>query len=144
MADHDHICTDGIDINQCGCLHGCGVVFALAAASVPAIAADSPQPGNLSTLLDDLPKNWGRWGDEDELGVLNLLGVSRPSRVLTAMQRDKNRTEQFPLQLSITSDESRDPLFVGRFPARKNNTLDARLGRDSQDGHQPDSQHDSQ
>jgi parallel beta-helix repeat protein len=128
--DHDHICDGGIDSDRRGFLRGCGAVFALAAAFGTSVstAAARPQPGNLSTLLADLPKNWGRWGDEDELGMLNLLGSEQAFEGMhVAMQRGKKHIERFSLQLSITGDESCDPLFVGRFPARKDNTLDARF-----------------
>ncbi len=125
--DHNHTCISSIDVNRRGFLHGCGAVFALAAASLPA-AADSPQPANLNTLLADLPTNWGRWGDDDELGALNLLGSEQAFEGMqAAMQRGKKRIERFSLQLSVTGDAARDPLFVGRFPARKDNTLDARF-----------------
>jgi hypothetical protein len=28
----------------------------------------------LSELLKDAPTNWGKWGDQDEVGALNYLG----------------------------------------------------------------------
>ena len=27
----------------------------------------------LEELLSDMPRNWGRWGDDDEIGCLNFL-----------------------------------------------------------------------
>ncbi|MGW4485855.1 hypothetical protein ACWEOE_18680 [Amycolatopsis sp. NPDC004368] len=35
----------------------------------------SDQPAKqLSEILSGAPTNWGRWGAEDEIGALNLLG----------------------------------------------------------------------
>lgn len=36
---------------------------------------------SLHKLLDGAPTNWGRWGDDDEIGALNFLG---PAEVLAA------------------------------------------------------------
>lgn len=38
---------------------------------------------SLHQLLDGYPKNWGRWGSEDEVGALNYLG---PQHVLDAVR----------------------------------------------------------
>ena len=36
---------------------------------------------HLEDLLKDSPSNWGKWGDDDEVGALNYLG---PEQVLAA------------------------------------------------------------
>ncbi|WP_416840835.1 cyclase family protein [Haloferax sp. DFSO52] len=128
MTEHHHSCDCGSGIDRRGFLRGCGAVFALAAASTPTVAAAEPESGDLHSLLDGLPTNWGRWGDDDERGALNFLG-SRESfdGLQAAISGGSKHVERFTLQLSVTGDEATDPLFVGRFPARKDNTLDARF-----------------
>src|SRR3954470_10869697 len=37
---------------------------------------------SLDELLQDAPSNWGKWGDDDEVGSLNYLG---PEEVLAAV-----------------------------------------------------------
>ncbi|WP_267640035.1 cyclase family protein [Haloarchaeobius amylolyticus] len=121
-------CDCGTGIDRRGFLRGCGAVFAMAAAATPTAAEGGPTPGDLSALLDGLPTNWGRWGEDDERGALNFLGSAEAfDGMQAAVSGGRKRIERFTLQLSVTGEAAQDPLFVGRFPARKDNTLDARF-----------------
>lgn len=55
---------------------GCGATLALALAGegigTATATQDGPQP--IGPLLNDMPDNWGRFGDDDELGAINFLG----------------------------------------------------------------------
>ena len=44
------------------------------------------QQQTLEGLLADAPKNWGRWGDDDEIGCLNFLS---PEEVLRGIRHVK-------------------------------------------------------
>jgi kynurenine formamidase len=128
MTEHNHPCDCGSGVDRRGFLRGCGAVFALAAASMPTGAAAEESPGDLHALLDELPTNWGRWGDTDERGALNFLGSRESFEGMRAVMKGGSKhIERHTLQLSVTGEEATDPLFVGRFPARKDNTLDARF-----------------
>jgi hypothetical protein len=35
--------------------------------------ADATQTATLQDMLADAPRNWGRWGSDDEIGALNFL-----------------------------------------------------------------------
>jgi hypothetical protein len=58
-------------------LQGVGATAALAAAGVSVETVAAQSEGELTPigqLLADMPDNWGRWGEDDELGMLNELG----------------------------------------------------------------------
>jgi kynurenine formamidase len=73
----------------------------------------------LGELLADSPKNWGRWGDDDEIGALNLLG---PRQVLEAAQSIR-QGKVFTLQLPM-GHEGGDPVWPGRSQLVKTMSLD--------------------
>ena len=131
-------------------MRGCGAAaaFALAGTSLESVAA---QEGGdpIEDLLADAPRNWGRWGEEDELGALNLLGSEQAFEGMRAATRHgKKGIERFTLQLSMTgevinpdpdrpdvifpaddgsgpqwpSTDTGDPAFPPRTPARRDNT----------------------
>lgn len=130
-------------------IQGCGAALAFAAAgtSIETVAAQE-NTGNIAELLEDQPKNWGRWGEGDELGALNLLGSEQIfDGMQAAMQNGRDGIERFPLQLSMTgevitpdpdkpevifpvperditfpSKDTGDPAFPPRTPARRDNT----------------------
>jgi len=78
---------------------------------------ETDQP--LEAMLADAPKNWGRWGDDDEIGALNLLG---PTEVVRAARLV--RTGQvLPLGLGI-GDARGEPILPGRAPSLRLNTQD--------------------
>jgi kynurenine formamidase len=70
-------------------------------------------------LLAKAPKNWGRWGDDDEIGALNLL---TPAEVLRAA-RSVRSGKTFTLGLPI-AHPSGDPIWPGRRTAQRVNLLD--------------------
>jgi kynurenine formamidase len=78
--------------------------------------------GNQATLtevLADLPKNWGRWGDEDEIGCLNY---QTPEEVLRGVREVKSG-KVFTLGLPIGSPGG-DPVWPGRSGAMRLMTQD--------------------
>lgn len=78
--------------------------------------ADAPYIGD---LLKDSPTNWGKWGDDDEVGSLNYLTAEE---VLRGVQ-DVSSGEVFTLQRLI-GDPKGDPVWPGRSPAERTQILD--------------------
>lgn len=70
-------------------------------------AADDKVP-SLGELLDGYPKNWGRWGADDEVGALNYLG---PEQVLQAARMIRSG-KVFTLQVPM-ADPAGDPAWPG-------------------------------
>lgn len=69
---------------------------------------------SLGELLKDSPKNWGRWGDDDEIGCLNYL---TPEVVLAAVSVAR-QGKVFTLQVPM-ADPAGDPIWPGRTPAQR-------------------------
>ena len=78
--------------------------------------ADVPE---LTELLADSPTNWGKWGDDDEVGALNYLTAEEVLRGV----RHISSGEVFTLQRLI-GDPKGDPVWPGRTPAEKTMILD--------------------
>jgi kynurenine formamidase len=74
---------------------------------------------DLTELLADAPTNWGKWGDDDEVGALNYLG---PEQVLAAVGLVRTG-KVFTLQRLI-GDPKGDPVWPGRTPAVRTQVLD--------------------
>ena len=137
----DHAC--GASVGRRNFMTGCGSAAAIAVAGLgvgTAGAQEVPPPGDIEELLDGLPDNWGRWGDDDEIGALNLLGSEETyAGMEAAMRGGPENVEEFTLQLPMTGDaiesvideevdvsqDSGDPLYPPRTPARRDNTADA-------------------
>lgn len=135
----DHVCR-GPSTGRRNFMRGCGAAAALAVAGMSAETVAS-QSADVEELLADLPDNWGKWGDEDELGALNYLGSEEMFEGARAMTRRGARgVERITLQLPMTgktidalaeedaeapTTETGDPLFPGRTPGRRDNTQDA-------------------
>lgn len=133
--------TDEANLSRRAFAGGCGatLAFALAGTTPAAVAGqtESSEPP-VAALLEDLPDNWGRWGDEDELGALNLLGSEEAfAGMRAATNRGKKGIERFTLQLSMTGEvidsdgdedgtttDTGDPAFPPRTPARRDNTTE--------------------
>jgi kynurenine formamidase len=63
---------------------------------------------SLGEVLKDYPKNWGRWGADDEVGALNYLG---PEQVLAAARLIRCG-KVFTLQVPM-ADPGGDPIWPG-------------------------------
>ncbi|WP_134669941.1 cyclase family protein [Halorussus marinus] len=117
-------------------VRGCGALAAFAAAGVSAadVTAQSDRPeGDLEALLEDMPRNWGRWGEDDELGALNFLGSAEAlAGVRAATREDATGIETFTLQTSMTGEVDRDPIFPTRTVARRTNAQDERSYREGE------------
>jgi kynurenine formamidase len=85
---------------------------------MPPHAHDS-QDIHFDHLLRDAPRNWGRWGDDDEVGALNFL---TPEEVLRAVACIK-RGAVFTLGARIGGPEG-EPVWPGRAQAQRYNTRD--------------------
>lgn len=136
-----------------GC--GAGLALALASSGIGTAAAEHDEEDeedddfeDIGTLLEGMPDNWGRWGDDDGLGVLNVLGSEEMFEGMkAAMKRGEKRVQRFTLQAPMTgfgidsihgdaegtTTDTGDAMFPGRFPARRDNWADA-SDPDAEDG----------
>src|SRR5450759_287518 len=73
----------------------------------------------MDELLKGAPKNWGKWGDEDEVGALNYLTAEEVFRGV----RHIKSGNVFTLQRLI-GDPKGDPVWPGRTPAERTQVLD--------------------
>lgn len=102
--------------------------------------ADGGTTPDVADLLDGLPDNWGRWGDDDERGTLNLLGSREAAAGMNAaLKNGEDAVERFTLGLPLTGEaisengDTGDPGFPGREVARRNNVSDERTYREGQE-----------
>lgn len=80
---------------------------------------DTAGQATLDTMLADLPKNWGRWGEEDEIGCLNY---QTPEEVLRGVQQVRSG-KVFTLGVPMGSPGG-DPVWPGRSAATRLMTQD--------------------
>lgn len=73
----------------------------------------------VSQLLDGLPKNWGRWGPNDEIGSLNFLTAEEVLRGVRAVRSGKTFTLG-----AVIGHPKGDPVWPGRSGAMKLMTQD--------------------
>jgi kynurenine formamidase len=77
----------------------------------------------LSGLLEGSPKNWGRWGDDDEVGALNFLTSQQVITAAACVRQGEVHTLQVPM-----ANPAGDPVFgdgrLGRGPAQRFMTRD--------------------
>lgn len=79
-----------------------------------------PPVPHMSQLLDGSPKNWGKWGPDDEVGGLNYLDAEQVLRGTKEIRSGKT----FTLQVQIGHPHG-DPAYPGpRTPAARVNTMD--------------------
>lgn len=63
----------------------------------------------LSDLFADAPSNWGRWGDDDEIGTINYLDATQVLRGIATVERG----DVYTLGLPIAREDG-DPIWPGR------------------------------
>lgn len=140
---------NGHQLNRRRLIQGCGasLAFALAGGGIGTVTAEHDEEDedfeSIPELLASMPDNWGRWGSDDGLGVLNVLGSEEMFDGMTAAKkRGKINIERFTLQAPTTgfgidelvgeapdddntTTDTGDAMFPGRFPARRDNWADA-------------------
>ncbi|MCC5859871.1 MAG: cyclase family protein [Ectothiorhodospiraceae bacterium] len=89
-------------------LRPAGTLFTLAAALMMATA--SAGDSAMERLQQDAPSNWGKWGDNDQIGALNYLDDAQV--LLGVAEVRSGRT--FTLQIPMTHGHG--PVFPGRTP----------------------------
>ena len=70
-------------------------------------------PG-VGTLLKNAPKNWGRWGADDEVGALNFLTSAEVLRGVASVKQGRT----FTLQVQMGNPKG-DPVWPGRDQAKR-------------------------
>jgi len=80
--------------------------------------ADKPVP-DLTEFLKDSPKNWGKWGPDDEVGCLNYLDAAQVLRGVAAVKSGKT----FTLQVDV-GHKGGDPVWPGRSGAIRTTVVD--------------------
>ncbi|KDP88529.1 metal-dependent hydrolase [Cupriavidus sp. SK-3] len=73
----------------------------------------------VAELLRDAPKNWGKWGPDDEVGSLNYLTQAEVLRGVASVRSGKT----FTLQIQM-GNPAGDPVWPGRSQARRLNVMD--------------------
>jgi kynurenine formamidase len=71
-------------------------------------------------LLRDTPRNWGRWGADDEVGALNFLTPD----VIAAAASTVKQGKVFTLQVKMANPDG-DPVWPSRAPAQRAMVMDA-------------------
>ncbi|NUL59126.1 cyclase family protein [Brevibacterium luteolum] len=74
---------------------------------------------DLSALLADAPKNWGKWGPDDEVGALNYLSAEEVLRGAAHIKTGEVHTLQ-----RLIGDPQGDPVWPGRSPAEREMVMD--------------------
>ncbi len=70
-------------------------------------------------VLKDSPKNWGKWGPDDEVGSLNYLGPEQAVAAARLVRSGKVFTLQLPM-----GDPAGDPVWPGRRGSERYMLLD--------------------
>ncbi|MFB6675049.1 cyclase family protein [Streptomyces sp. NPDC056390] len=78
-----------------------------------------PEAPSMEELLRNEPTNWGKWGEQDEIGALNYLTAQEVLRGVAHIRTGS----VFTLQRLI-GDPNGDPVWPGRSPAQRTMILD--------------------
>ncbi|WP_159612662.1 cyclase family protein [Glutamicibacter sp. JC586] len=79
----------------------------------------------IATTINELlgpnaPKNWGKWGEQDEVGSLNYLDAAQILKGIASVQSGEVHT----LQVPIGDPDLPDPVWPGREPAVRTPVMD--------------------
>lgn len=77
------------------------------------------QKATFTEMFEGLPKNWGRWGPDDEVGALNFLTTAEILRGIRSVRQGK----VFTLQVAMCNPGG-DPVWPGRQGALRLMVLD--------------------
>ena len=77
------------------------------------------QPKPFTELLKNAPKNWGKWGPDDELGSINYLTPAEAVRAARSIKSGKAFTLGVPL-----GRKEGDPIYPGRSQPVKTMAMD--------------------
>lgn len=80
---------------------------------------DGSGTSNYASIVEDAPDNWGRWGSNDELGVLNELDAGAVLQGVGAVKRG----EVVPLGMPIAAPGG-EPVWPTRTPTDHHMTVD--------------------
>lgn len=80
--------------------------------------SQTPVP-HMRELMEGLPRNWGRWGEDDEVGALNFLTQAEVLRGVASVRSGKT----FTLQVQMGHPKG-DPVWPGRTSAQRFNVMD--------------------
>lgn len=84
------------------------LITGLLSSSLFFAAAQAQSP--VENLFADAPSNWGKWGEEDQVGALNYLDTAQVLRGNQAVQSGQTFTLQLPMTHGV------GPVFPGRVP----------------------------
>ena len=70
-------------------------------------------------MLKDSPKNWGKWGPDDEIGSLNYLGTAEALAGAAEIRSGKSFTLAVPM-----GSPGGDPMWPGREAPKRVNVID--------------------
>lgn len=79
-------------------------------AGLTLVAGTATADSAIERLQEDAPNNWGKWGEDDQVGTLNYLGADQVMAGASAIRSGKT----FTLQIPMTSGSG--PVFPGRVP----------------------------
>jgi kynurenine formamidase len=83
--------------------------------------AEAKQVPHVRDVLKDMPKNWGRWGKDDQIGSINFL---TPQEVLRGVKSVKSG-KVFTLGIPVGRKEpGGDPIYPGRGQPMKTMAMD--------------------
>ena len=83
---------------------------------------ETPGTPTMQELLRDSPKNWGKWGPDDEVGSLNYLTVEEAQRGAAEIRSGKTFTLAIPI-----GNPGGDPIWPGRKTAVRTNVMDREI-----------------
>jgi len=81
--------------------------------------AEQQQPKHVREVLRDMPKNWGRWGQQDQIGSINFLTPQEVMRGARTVRSGK----VFALGVPVGRKEG-DPIYPGRGQPVKTMNMD--------------------
>lgn len=85
-----------------------GLLLSLGVGLTGSVGAESL----METLQQDAPNNWGKWGEDDEVGAINYLDEAQVLRAAAAVRSGR----RFMLQVPMTHGDG--PVFPGRTPTQ--------------------------